>query len=69
MDIFYKNFVNSYEFDIQNNPQRYLKSMIYMCLKLEKLETKSFQFFPLRTDVTSSKKGHCKLGGKYQPSL
>ena len=25
--------------------------MIYMCLEIEKLETKSFQFFPLRTDV------------------
>lgn len=50
-NIFYKDFVNSYEFDIQNNPQRYLKSTIYMCLELEKLETKSFQFFPLRTDI------------------
>ena len=50
-NIFYKDFVNSYEFDIQNNPQRYLKSMIYMCLEIEKLETKSFQFFPLRTDI------------------
>jgi hypothetical protein len=50
-NIFYKDFVNSYEFDIQNNPQRYLKSMIYMCEQIEKLETKSFQFFPLRTDI------------------
>ena len=25
--------------------------MIYMCLEIEKLETKSFQFFPLRTDI------------------
>jgi len=50
-NIFYKDFVNSNEFDIQNNPQRYLKSMIYMCLELQKLETKSFQFFPLRTDI------------------
>ncbi len=49
--IFYKDFVNSYEFDVENNPQKYLKSMIYMCLELEKLETKSFQFFPLRTDI------------------
>ena len=51
-NIFYKDFVNSYEFDIQNNPQRYLKSMIYMCEQIEKLETKSFQFFPLRTEIT-----------------
>jgi len=50
-NIFYKDFINSYEFDIQNSPQRYLKSMIYMCLEIEKLETKSFQFFPLRTDI------------------
>ena len=50
-NIFHKDFVNSYEFDIQNNPQRYLKSMIYMCEQIEKLETKSFQFFPLRTDI------------------
>ncbi len=50
-NIFYKDFVNSYEFDIQNNPQRYLKSMIYMCEEIEKLETTSFQFFPLRTDI------------------
>jgi len=51
-NIFYKDFVNSYEYDIQNNPRRYLKSMIYMCEQIEKLETKSFQFFPLRTDIT-----------------
>ena len=29
-NIFYKDFVNSYEFDVENNPQKYLKSMIYM---------------------------------------
>jgi hypothetical protein len=51
-NIFYKDFVNSYEFDIENNPQRYLKSIIYMCLEIEKLETKSFQFFPLRTEIS-----------------
>ena len=26
--------------------------MIYMCLEIEKIGTKSFQFFPLRTDIT-----------------
>ena len=46
------DFVNSYEFDIMNNPQKYIKSMIYMCLQTEELGTKSFQFFPLRTDAT-----------------
>lgn len=44
-------YKNSYEFDIENNPQRYLKYMIYMCIEIEKLGTKSFQFFPLRTNI------------------
>jgi hypothetical protein len=30
-NIFPKEFKNSYEFDIQNEPQKYIKSMIYMC--------------------------------------
>ena len=50
-NIFYVDFVNSYEFDVQNNPQKYIKSMIYMCEQIEKIETKSYQFFPLRTDI------------------
>ena len=50
-NIFPKEFKHSYEFDVQNNPQRYFKSMIYMCLEIEKQGTKSFQFFPLRTDI------------------
>lgn len=50
-NIFPKEFKNSYEFDIQNNPQKYFKAMIYMCLEIEKQETKSFQFFPSRTDI------------------
>ena len=45
INIFPTEYKNSYEFDIQNNPQKYIKGMIYMCLELEKLETKSFQFF------------------------
>ena len=44
---YYKNLL----FDIQNHPQKYFKYMIYMCLQIEKFETKSFQFFPLRNDV------------------
>jgi hypothetical protein len=51
VNIFPKEFKHSYEFDIQNNPQKYIKHMIYMCLELEKQKTKSFQFFPLRTDI------------------
>jgi hypothetical protein len=41
---------NSYEFDIKNNPQKYLKYMIHMCQIIEEKEMKMFQFFPLRTD-------------------
>jgi hypothetical protein len=51
-NIFPKEFKNSYEFDIQNEPQKYIKSMIYMCEQIEKEGTKLFQFFPLRTDIT-----------------
>jgi len=46
--IYPSNYTDSYEFDIKNNPQKYIKCMIYMCLEIEKLKTKSFQFFPLR---------------------
>ena len=51
VNIFPKVFKNSYEFDIISNPQNYIKPMIYMCAEIEKCETKSFQFFPLRTDI------------------
>ena len=50
-NIFPKEFKNSYEFDIQTNPQNYVKAMIYMCEQIEKEGTKLFQFFPLRTDI------------------
>jgi hypothetical protein len=50
-NIFPSNYVNSYEFDIINNPQKYIKHMIYMCIELEKLQVKSFQFFPLRNNI------------------
>ena len=42
---------DSYEIDVHGNPQNYIKSMIYMCLEIEKHGTKSFQFFPLRTNI------------------
>ena len=51
-NIFPTDFIQSYEFDIDLNPQKYLKSMIYMCLEIEKIGTASYQFFPLRTDIT-----------------
>ena len=50
-NIFPKEFKNSYEFDVQSNPQKYIKSMIYMCEQIEKEGTKLFQFLPLRTDI------------------
>ena len=47
-----KEYTDSYEFDVKNNPHKYIKYMIYMCLELERLEVKSFQFFPLRTNIS-----------------
>lgn len=49
--IFPKEFTDSYEFDVQHNPQNYIKCMIYMCLQIEKSGTKLFQFFPLRNNI------------------
>ena len=51
VNIFPSEYNASYEFDITINPQNYLKGMIYMCLEIEKLNTKAFQFFPLRTNI------------------
>jgi hypothetical protein len=51
INIFPKEYKNSYDFDIQNNPQNYIKGMIYMCLEIEKEGIKSFQFFPLRSNI------------------
>ena len=42
---------NGYYYDIQCNPQKYLKHMIWMNIELEKIEGKMFQFMPLRTDI------------------
>ena len=49
--MFPSEYKDSYEFDCQHYPQKYLKHMIYMCLELERLEAKSFQFFPIRTNI------------------
>ena len=51
VSIFPNEFNTSYEFDIMNNPQNYIKGMIYMCIEIEKIGTKSFQFFPLRNNI------------------
>lgn len=50
-NIFPTEYSDSYEFDIKNNPQKYIKHMIYMCLQIEDSGTKSFQFFPLRNNL------------------
>jgi len=50
-NIFPKEFTESYEFDLEHIPQKYMKSMIYMCIVLEKNESKSFQFFPIRSNI------------------
>jgi hypothetical protein len=49
--IFPTDYTDSYNFDIKNNPQKYIKYMIYMCLQIEEFGTKSFQFFPLRNNL------------------
>jgi hypothetical protein len=51
-NIFPSEYTHSYDFDVKNNPHKYIKNMIYMCLELERLEVKSFQFFPLRTNIS-----------------
>ena len=40
----------SLENDIDRYPQKYLKNMIYMCMEIEDIGTKMFQFFPLRSN-------------------
>lgn len=44
-------FKHSYEFDIKHEPQKYIKNMIYMCVELEKINGKSFQFLPIRANI------------------
>jgi len=46
-----ETFDTSYYYDIKITPYKYLKHMIFMCLELEKIERKSFQFFPLQTNA------------------
>jgi hypothetical protein len=45
-----ETFEINYYYDIKVSPYKYLKHMIFMCLELEKIERKSFQFFPLQTN-------------------
>ena len=46
-----ETYETSYYYDIKITPYKYLKHMIYMCLELEKIERKSFQFFPIQTNA------------------
>jgi hypothetical protein len=46
-----ETFDTSYYYDIKISPYNYLKHMIFMCLELEKLERKPFQFFPIQTNA------------------
>ena len=46
-----ETFETSYYYDIKIAPYKYLKHMIFMCLQLEKIERKSFQFFPIQTNA------------------
>jgi len=48
-----ETFDTSYYYDIKITPSKYLKHMIFMCLELEKIECKSFQFFPIQTNAIS----------------
>jgi hypothetical protein len=51
-NIFPSKFKDSYEFDIKHSPQKYIKNMIYMCIELEKINGKSYQFFPIRNNIS-----------------
>ena len=44
-------FKTNYYFDIQIDPQQYLKHMIWMNLQLEEINGKMFQFFPLQSSI------------------
>ena len=46
-----ETFETSYYYDIKVSPYKYLKHMIFMCLELEKMGRKSFQFFPIQTNA------------------
>ena len=46
-----EEYDTSYYYDVCCEPYKYLKHMIFMCLELEALETKAFQFFPIQTNA------------------
>ena len=46
-----QEYEESYYYDIKVTPYKYLKHMIFMCLELEAIGKKSFQFFPIQTNA------------------
>jgi len=46
-----KEYDTSYYYDVCYEPYKYLKYMIFMCLELEALEARAFQFFPIQTNA------------------
>ena len=48
-NIFPENPYKGFYYEIKSNPQKYLKYMIYMCIEMEKINAKFYQFFPLQT--------------------
>jgi hypothetical protein len=46
-----QEYDTSYHYDIQATPHKYLKHMIFMCLELEKINRKAFQFFPIQSNA------------------
>lgn len=46
-----EEYDTSYYYDVCFEPYKYLKHMIFMCLELETLEAKAFQFFPIQTNA------------------
>ena len=46
-----KEYDTSYYYDVCCEPYKYLKHMIFMCLELERLQAKAFQFFPIQTNA------------------
>jgi len=46
-----EEYDTSYYYDVCCSPYKYLKHMIFMCLELETLEAKAFQFFPIQTNA------------------
>ena len=46
-----KEYDTSYYYDVCCEPYKYLNHMIFMCLELERLEAKAFQFFPIQSNA------------------